>query len=514
MRVLPYSFAKQKGVLLHTEGDVLSVWYKGVLSTPTLLELQRFLQRDFQLKKISNEEFQQALTRAYESKSSDAMQLAADMGEDVDLLSLLHEMPKHEDLLEAQDDAPVIRLLNALFTEALKLAASDIHVETFEDTLAVRFRIDGVLREVIKPQRVLAPMIVSRLKVMSKLDIAEKRLPQDGRIALHIAGHNVDVRVSTLPTNHGERIVLRLLDQKNAQLNLTSLGMSAPDLKIMEALIAKPHGIILVTGPTGSGKTTTLYAALTQLNQTTRNILTIEDPIEYDLTGIGQTQVNPKIDLTFAKGLRAILRQDPDIVMVGEIRDVDTMQIAIQASLTGHLVLSTLHTNSAVGAITRLNDMGVEPFLLSSSLLGILAQRLVRVLCTYCKAAVTADAAECKLLEEVTDKIRRGDPPVALLNPQEGDQRVAPTKERIGVIYQAKGCEHCAFTGYRGRTGIYEMLPIDEALRVMIHDKVGEHVLDHYARERWPSIQQDGLRKVLLGETTLEEVLRVTSVEI
>jgi general secretion pathway protein E len=509
---LPYSFAKQKGVLLHMEGDVLSVWYKGVLSTPTLLELQRFLQRDFQLKKISNEEFQQALTRAYESKSSDAMQLAADMGDDTDLISLLHEMPKHEDLLEAQDDAPIIRLLNALFTEALKLSASDIHVETFEDTLAVRFRIDGVLREMIKPQRVLAPMIVSRLKVMSKLDIAEKRLPQDGRIALHIAGHNVDVRVSTLPTNHGERIVLRLLDQKNAQLNLTSLGMSDPDLKIMEALIAKPHGIILVTGPTGSGKTTTLYAALTQLNQTTRNILTIEDPVEYDLTGIGQTQVNPKIDLTFAKGLRAILRQDPDVVMVGEIRDVDTMQIAIQASLTGHLVLSTLHTNSAVGAITRLNDMGVEPFLLSSSLLGILAQRLVRVLCTHCKEAVTPDAAQCKLLAEVPhpnppprSSAREG---IALSNPP-----LLAGEGRVGVIYQAKGCEHCGFTGYRGRTGIYEMLPIDEALRVMIHDKVGEHILDHYARERWLSIQQDGLRKVLLGETTLEEVLRVTSVE-
>lgn len=491
---LPYTFAKQKGVLVHTEGDTMSVWYKGNLSTPTLLELQRFLRCDFQLKKVSVDEFQQALTRAYEAKSSDAMQLAADMGEDTDLLSLLQEMPKHEDLLEAQDDAPVIRLLNALFTEALKLTASDIHVETFEDTLTVRFRIDGVLREVIKPQRVLAPMIVSRLKVMAKLDIAEKRLPQDGRIALHIAGHNVDVRVSTLPTNHGERIVLRLLDQKNAQLDLTSLGMSAPDLKIMESLIAKPHGIILVTGPTGSGKTTTLYAALTQLNQTTRNILTIEDPIEYDLTGIGQTQVNPKIDLTFAKGLRAILRQDPDVVMVGEIRDVDTMQIAIQASLTGHLVLSTLHTNSAVGAITRLNDMGVEPFLLSSSLLGIIAQRLVRVLCTYCKKAVSADASEYKLLQAV-------------------DERSDKATDQI-TIYHAVGCEHCAQTGYRGRTGIYEMLPIDEELRVMIHDKVGEHVLDSYARERWPSIQQDGLRKVLLGVTTLEEVLRVTSVEI
>ena len=485
---IPYSFAKQNGVVLQQSDEQLKVLYKTQLNSFTLLELRRFLNQDFTLEKVSPEQFQEALTQAYNASSDTAMELAEHMQDDTDLMSLLQDMPKHEDLLESDDDAPIIRLLNALFTEAIKLAASDIHIETFEDTLTVRFRIDGVLREVIKPQRVLAPMVVSRIKVMAKLDIAEKRLPQDGRIALHIAGRNVDVRVSTLPTSHGERIVMRLLDKQNAQLNLTSLGMSAADLGIMEALIAKPHGIILVTGPTGSGKTTTLYAGLTKLNESTRNILTVEDPIEYDLPGVGQTQVNIKVDMTFAKGLRAILRQDPDIVMVGEIRDLETVDIAIQASLTGHLVLSTLHTNSAVGAITRLNDMGIESFLLSSSLNGVVAQRLVRVLCSHCKTAITADAPQCELLG------------VPNFNP--------PT------IYEAKGCEQCAFTGYAGRTGIYEMLPIDEQLRTMVHDKAAEHIIEQYARSRWPSMQSDGMRRVLNGETTLAEVLRVTSLEI
>jgi general secretion pathway protein E len=484
---IPYSFAKQNGLVLKVENDKLTVVYKSTLNSFILVELRRFLNQPFQLEKVSDGIFQQALTQAYNSTSGTAMQLAEHMEENADLASLLQDMPKHQDLLDSDDDAPIIRLLNALFTEALKLDASDIHIETYEDTLTVRFRIDGVLREIVKPQRVLAPMVVSRIKVMAKLDISEKRVPQDGRIALHIAGRNVDVRVSTLPTNHGERIVLRLLDKKNSQLDLTSLGMSAADLKIMNHLISKPHGIILVTGPTGSGKTTTLYAALTKLNQSTRNILTVEDPIEYDLPGVGQTQVNTKVDMTFAKGLRAILRQDPDIVMVGEIRDVETAEIAIQASLTGHLVLSTLHTNSAVGAITRLSDMGVESFLLSTSLVGVIAQRLVRLLCAHCKTKFTPDEAQCRLLGASTE------------HPPE--------------IYSAVGCEHCSFTGYSGRIGIYEMLPIDDHLRSMIHDNMGELSIEQYARSRWPSIQMDGMRKVLLGETTLEEVLRVTSVE-
>ncbi len=485
---IPYSFAKQNGIVVQHDDGKLLVVHKGDLPSHTLLEVQRFLNHSFTLEKVSDEKFQQALTQDYNFGSDTAMQLAEHMEDDKDLLELLQDIPKHQDLLDSDDDAPIIRLLNALFTEALKLGASDIHIETFEDALSVRFRIDGILREVIKPQRVLAPMIVSRIKVMAKLDIAEKRLPQDGRISLHIAGRNVDIRVSTLPTSHGERIVMRILDKKNAQLDLTSLGMSDQDLYILKSLLAKPHGIILVTGPTGSGKTTTLYAGLTRLNDSSRNILTVEDPIEYDLPGVGQTQVNAKVDMTFAKGLRAILRQDPDSVMVGEIRDVDTVEIAIQASLTGHLVLSTLHTNSAVGAITRLNDMGVESFLLSSSLIGVIAQRLVRTLCLHCKEAIVADAAQCQLLGVSTEN--------------------APT------IYEAKGCEQCAFMGYVGRTGIYEMLPIDENIRTMIHDKAAEYALDQYARSRWPSIQMDGMRRVLAGVTTLEEVLRVTSVEI
>lgn len=485
---LSYSFAKQHGVVLQQQDDALVLLHKQPLSSALLLEVRRYIGAPFQIQSVDNDAFQHALTQAYNSSANTAMQLAEHMEDDKDLLDLLHELPKHQDLLDSDDDAPIIRLLNALFTEALKLNASDIHIETYEDTLTVRFRIDGVLREVVKPQRVLAPMVVSRIKVMAKLDIAEKRLPQDGRIALHIAGRNVDIRVSTLPTSHGERVVMRILDKKNAELDLESLGMQAQDVEVFKSLLAKPHGIILVTGPTGSGKTTSLYAGLTYLNDEARNILTVEDPIEYDLPGVGQTQVNNKVDMTFAKGLRAILRQDPDIVMVGEIRDLETVDIAIQASLTGHLVLSTLHTNSAVSAITRLQDMGVEPFLISSSLIGIMAQRLVRRLCSHCREAVLANAAQCDLLNVAADK--------------------APT------IYQAKGCESCAYTGYIGRMGIYEMLPIDEKLRGMIHDKAAEYTIEQYARSRWSSIQADGMTKVLSGETTLEEVLRVTSVEI
>jgi general secretion pathway protein E len=397
-------------------------------------------------------------------------------------------MPKPEDLLENEDDAPIIRLLNALFTESIKQNASDIHIETYEDRLAIRYRIDGVLREVLAPQRALAPMLVSRIKVMAKLDIAEKRLPQDGRIGLQIGGRNIDLRISTLPTTHGERVVMRILDKQQAHLDLGHLGMSEPDRAQIEALIAKPHGIMLVTGPTGSGKTTTLYAALTQLNTSENNILTVEDPIEYDLPGVGQTQVNLKAELTFAKGLRAMLRQDPDVVMIGEIRDLETAETAVQASLTGHLVLSTLHTNSAIGAITRLQDMGVESFLLASSLIGIIAQRLVRLLCPHCKRAIQADPATMELLK---------------------------VKDQTNVtIYEAVGCDKCGTTGYSGRSGIYEVISIDDTLRQMIHDHAAEQVLEKYARTRSPSIQADGKRRVLAGTTTLEEVLRVTSIEV
>ena len=384
--------------------------------------------------------------------------------------------------MEADDDAPIIRLINAILTSAIKENASDIHIETYENRLVVRLRIDGVMQEVLQSRRAVAPLVVSRIKVMSKLDIAEKRLPQDGRISVRIAGRAVDVRVSTMPSSHGERVVLRLLDKQAGRISLEGLGMATGTEKTTNELIHRPHGILLVTGPTGSGKTTSLYAALECINDNTRNIMTVEDPIEYYFDGIGQTQVNTKVDMTFARGLRAILRQDPDVVMVGEIRDLETAEIAVQASLTGHLVLSTLHTNTAVGAVTRLRDMGVEPFLLSSSLIGVIAQRLVRVLDPETRIAYPASEYECEILH--------ADP----ANP--------PT------LYKAD--ETAANQGYKGRCGIYELVAIDDEIRRMIHDGAGEHELEAHARTRSPGIRHEGMTKVLEGVTTLEEVLRVT----
>jgi len=483
---LRFAFTKRYGVLVTgTENEVAKVIYYQMPPVSILAEIRRQLQMPLVLEAVSEAEFNAAVVKTYETDSSTAMQMAEDLGDSLNLSDLMHVLPKAEDLLEKQDDAPIIRLLNALLSEAIKEEASDVHIETFEDHVTIRFRVDGMLREVLEPPRVLAPLIISRIKVMAKLDIAEKRLPQDGRITLRIGGRAVDVRVSTMPTNHGERAVLRLLDKQSARLDLAQLGMEAIPLAQLTQLIANPHGIILVTGPTGSGKTTTLYAALTVLNDKKRNILTVEDPIEYDLVGIGQTQVNNKINMTFAKGLRAILRQDPDVVMVGEIRDLETAQIAIQASLTGHLVLSTLHTNSAIGAITRLDDMGVEPFLLASSVTGVLAQRLMRLLCQHCKKPLLATASECAVLG-----IPETNPP---------------------VIYHPVGCSQCRHVGYAGRSGVYELILIDEALRTMIHDRVSEQQMRKYARGLFLSLRQDGFRRVLMGDTSLEEILRVTS---
>jgi general secretion pathway protein E len=412
------------------------------------------------------------------------MQMVEGLGDDMDLASLANSVPETEDLLEQEDDAPIIRLINAILTEAVKSEASDVHIETFEKQLIVRFRVDGVLREVVKPKRALAPLLVSRIKVMAKLDIAEKRIPQDGRIALRVGGREVDVRVSTMPSANGERIVLRLLDKNSGRLSLDHMGMTERDLSVIKEIIYRPHGILLVTGPTGSGKTTTLYAGLSQINDRSRNILTVEDPIEYNLPGIGQTQVNTKVDMTFARGLRAILRQDPDVVMIGEIRDIETAEIAVHASLTGHMVLSTLHTNSAIGSITRLMDMGVEPFLISSSMVGIVAQRLVRVLCDSCKAPYEASQTEKEFLNQ-TDK--------------------SPL-----MIYRAKGCSECNQHGYKGRLGIYEVVNIDGKMRELIHRHAGELELEEQARKSGPSIRDDGITKVLAGVTTIEEIVRVT----
>ncbi|GAM63857.1 general secretion pathway protein E [Vibrio ishigakensis] len=397
---LPFSFAKRFNVVLeiHAEQEKSQLFFVAPLETNTLLEVARVSSHDLELVELNKSDFENKLAEAYQRDSSEARQLMEDIGADSDdFFSLAEELPQNEDLLEAEDDAPIIKLINAMLGEAIKEGASDIHIETFEKNLSIRFRVDGVLRDVLAPSRKLAPLLVSRVKVMAKLDIAEKRVPQDGRISLLIGGRAVDVRVSTMPSSHGERVVMRLLDKNATRLDLHSLGMAPQNHNNFQSLIAKPHGIILVTGPTGSGKSTTLYAGLQELNSAERNILTVEDPIEFDIDGIGQTQVNPKVDMTFARGLRAILRQDPDVVMVGEIRDLETAQIAVQASLTGHLVMSTLHTNTAVGTITRLRDMGIEPFLISSSLLGILAQRLVRTLCNDCKTPYDADAEQKKL---------------------------------------------------------------------------------------------------------------------
>ncbi len=354
-------------------------------SVEGIAELKRVLQRPLKTLRVSAERFAAELATAYNQASAPAAQFSEDLSRDADLARLLQDIPKAEDLLGSTSDAPVIRMINALLLQALRERASDLHFEPYELRSVVRFRVDGVLRDVIEPPRALHAALVSRLKVMASLDIAEKRLPQDGRIALKLGDKSVDVRVSTLPTGPGERVVLRLLDKDSARLDLTALGMSDDTLAAIDRLIREPHGIVLVTGPTGSGKTTTLYAAMSRLPRGALNVMTVEDPIEFALDGVGQTQVNPRIELSFARSLRSILRQDPDIIMIGEIRDLETAQIAVQASLTGHLVLATLHTNDAVSAVTRLADMGVEPYLLASSVRGVLAQRLVRCLCADCR---------------------------------------------------------------------------------------------------------------------------------
>ncbi len=485
---LPFAFAHRFNAALDKdEAGVLSIYHTAGTPLTALLEVRRYSGKSLPLIKLEDSAFEARLTQAYQANSSEAQQMMEDIGNEMDLFTLAEELPQTEDLLEGDDDAPIIKLINALLSEAIKEEASDIHIETYEKQLVVRFRVDGILKEVLKPNRKLSSLLVSRIKVMARLDIAEKRVPQDGRISLRIAGRAVDVRVSTMPSSHGERVVLRLLDKNAGNLDLVQLGMTE-DVRIQfDELIRKPHGIILVTGPTGSGKSTTLYAGLTELNSIDTNILTVEDPIEYELEGIGQTQVNTKVDMTFARGLRAILRQDPDVVMIGEIRDLETAQIAVQASLTGHMVISTLHTNTASGSITRLQDMGVEPFLVSSSLLGVLAQRLIRTLCKHCKEEHVPDERERELLGITAD-----DP---------------------SIIYRAKGCQACGHNGYRGRTGIHELLVVDDDVRELIHTGRGELAIEKHIRKSVPSIRHDGMSKVLAGKTTLEEVLRVTREE-
>ncbi len=464
-QLLPYAFARDHQLLLEDDGQQLTLWVCTDSDRSALSEVLRVHgsgQPQWQHLPTAalTQRVQQAYAHAQTDGTGSAAAVVSEVESAADLSRMMQALPAVEDLLEASDDAPIIRMLNALLTQAARDGASDIHIEPYERHSSVRFRVDGTLREVVQPNRALHAALISRLKIMAELDIAEKRLPQDGRISLRLGTRAVDVRVSTLPSAHGERAVLRLLDKSEARLTLEAIGMQGAVLQKVDQLIAQPHGILLVTGPTGSGKTTTLYAALQRLDATRNNIMAVEDPIEYELAGVGQTQVNAKIDLTFAKALRAILRQDPDVIMIGEIRDFETAQIAIQASLTGHLVLATLHTNDAASAVTRLTDMGVEPFLLSSSLLGVLAQRLVRKTCAACHGA---------------------------------------------------GCEACGQTGYAGRTGIFELLVASEAIRAQIHNQTAEADIRATAlAQGMVLMRDDGQRLVDAGITSAEELLRVT----
>ncbi len=477
---LPYAFARERGVMVHVTREDTVCLHRAAAPIEALLEVQRRF-GDIAWRQVTDAEFDATLQNQYRESASASAGIAAEA--DTDLAALADSAAAVDDLLDNRDDSPVIRLINALLLEAVKEGASDIHVETQERRLIVRFRVDGVLRDMIEPKRALAPLLTSRIKVMARLDIAEKRVPQDGRVTLRIGGHEIDVRVSTIPTQHGERVVMRLLDRGSVRLELSSLGMNARDVGVFERLLQRPNGILLVTGPTGSGKTTTLYAALNRLNDRRRNIMTVEDPIEYELEGVAQTQVNPRTDLTFARGLRAILRQDPDIIMVGEIRDHETAEVAVRSSMTGHFVLSTLHTNSAVGTVTRLIDMGVERYLLAPMVVGLVAQRLVRRLCPSCRVAGTATVADASLLDGA---IESGEP-----------------------IYLPQGCESCHNEGYRGRIGLYEVIAVDRAMEALIHEGASEAELTAAARKAGPGLIDDAIAKLRAGETSVAEVARV-----
>ncbi|MGF1455661.1 MAG: type II secretion system ATPase GspE [Alphaproteobacteria bacterium] len=453
-----------------------------------LIEARRVLGRAIVVEPMSERDFDRVLSEIYAVDGFGAHGLSEDMDGADDLSSLIEEMPKTADLLDTDDDAPIIRLINGMIAQAAKYRASDIHVEPFESRLSVRLRIDGVLQEVLSLSARVTPLLVSRIKVMARLDIAEKRVPQDGRVSLALGGKSLDIRVSTLPARHGERVVMRLLDKDQAHFDINALGMGTETLRRFRKALSEPNGIILVTGPTGSGKTTTLYAGLGVLNDQTRNILTVEDPVEYALEGVGQTQVNAKVGMTFAAGLRAILRQDPDVVMVGEIRDVETAQIAVQASLTGHVVLSTIHTNDAVSAITRLRDMGVEAFLLASTVKAILAQRLVRRLCPDCRVPHEASPQERALLNEGVE---------------------GGAGDNSSVLFGPGGCEACKNTGYKGRLGLYELVLVDHDLRRLIHDDGREGEMAEVAFREADTLLQAGLRHVRAGTTSLAEVLHV-----
>ena len=483
---LPYAFAKRHGVVIMgggagAQGEEVGIGLREGADPRALVEVRRVLGRPITMRFVPAKEFEALLGDRYGSGSLDSDAVSGELAEVGDLGALADDLPAAADLLETNDDAPVIKLINGILAEAVREGASDIHVEPFESALVVRLRVDGVLKEVLRLASKVAPLVTSRIKVMARLDIAERRVPQDGRISLTLGGRQLDVRVSTLPARGGERVVMRLLDKEQAELEPADLGMPANLLTHFRAALSEPNGIILVTGPTGSGKTTSLYAGLRMLNDGERNILTVEDPVEYAVEGVGQTQVNAKVGMSFAAGLRAILRQDPDVVMVGEIRDHETAEIAVQASLTGHLVLSTVHTNDAVGAITRLKDLGVEPFLLASSLRLVMAQRLVRRLCERCAAAQPASEAEA-----------------------------APLGLDAGVtIHHARACAECGQTGFKGRIGVFEMIRVDKELRELMLSGADEGLIARHAYSRAPNMASSARRLVLEGRTTVEEAVRI-----
>ncbi|WP_152597856.1 type II secretion system ATPase GspE [Novilysobacter arseniciresistens] len=480
---LPYAFAKRHGVLLLDAGDDtgIAVALREGADPVALVEVRRVLGRPLSVQPLARAVFDRRLSEVYaDAGIGDAGTVDA-LDAHGSLDSLVEDIPATADLLENHDDAPIIRLINGVIAEGARVGASDIHIEPFESILRVRLRVDGVMREAARLPSRIAPLLVSRVKVMARLDIAEKRVPQDGRISVAMGAKALDVRVSTLPARGGERVVLRILDKDQGTLTLEQLGMPPAVQASFAKALQVPNGIVLVTGPTGSGKTTTLYAGLASLNDGSRNILTVEDPVEYAIDGVGQTQVNTKVGMTFAAGLRAILRQDPDVVMVGEIRDPETAQIAVQASLTGHLVLSTVHTNDAVGAITRLRDMGMEPFLLASTVRLVLAQRLVRRLCPHCRAPRENDA----LVRQVMGA------------------------DHHGTVYRAAGCARCNHTGYAGRLGVYEAVVIGDTLRRMIGDNADEDALAHAAFSRTATLAASARAAVARGDTTPEEALRV-----
>ena len=486
LEILPLNYVKEHGIMpLEWEGESLRVVLADPYATTAINDLEALVDAPLDLCLAPAEDVLGLINRSYEIHAGGASEMVADMDEDQegDAPSL-----EPDDLLDSSDEAPVIRFVNSLITQAYKERASDIHIEPFENELVVRYRIDGILYEVLRPPQNASASISSRIKIMAGLNIAEKRLPQDGRFRVRIAAKDIDVRVSSLPTAFGERLVLRLLDKSSSVLALEDIGMKDDLLLRMEKMIASTHGVFLVTGPTGSGKTTTLYAALSRLDRKQKNIITVEDPIEYQLSGVGQIQVNAKIDLTFANGLRSILRQDPDVIMVGEIRDQETAEIAIQSALTGHMVFSTLHTNDAAGGLTRLVEMGIEPFLAASSVVGILAQRLVRTICPHCRETYTP---ETTILERIN------------IDPARGD-----------TFYRGRGCDKCMDIGYRGRTGVYELLSINEKIRAAILANADAGTIRTMAIEGGMNpLRNAGLELARQGVTTLEEVIRVTQEE-